>query len=473
MSGVRFILALGFLAVAWNAQGQQRKPNVVIIIADDLGWNTVGYHGGFVKTPNIDRIAKAGVELDRFYVSPMCSPTRAGLLTGKYPMRLGMARSVVRPWMNQGLPPRERTLPEALAEVGYAHRGAFGKWHLGHLAAQWHPLSQGFTYYKGCYNGAADYFTRQRDGQVDWHENWGELNEEGYTTDLIADSAAGYIRKHAKEGPFLCYVAFTAPHDPLQAPEKYLAQYGELDPTPNDGQPSPKQRLAAMTTCMDDGIGRILKSIEEAGVAKDTLVWFMSDNGGVNAIRGTNTPLRAGKLTVYEGGVRVPSVAWWPGVIEGGKKVSTPVMFVDVMPTVLRLCGAAEGKDLDGRDVSGLLRGEQAGDEIKRDLYFFHAQDGSEHIAVTSADGWKLVVNGPEIRERGHQTPQHKVELFKLAEDPSEARDVAAKEPERVKALAAKLLEFRKSEPADAMAPVNRKPAGFEPPPGWRNPKAN
>src|SRR5688500_16525291 len=115
LSGVRFILALGFLAVAWNAQGQQRKPNVVIIVADDLGWNTVGYHGGFVKTPNIDRIAKAGVELDRFYVSPMCSPTRAGLLTGKYPMRLGMARSVVRPWMNQGLPPQERTLPEALA----------------------------------------------------------------------------------------------------------------------------------------------------------------------------------------------------------------------------------------------------------------------------------------------------------------------------------------------------------------------
>src|SRR5688500_14474080 len=150
-------------------------------------------------------------------------------------MRYGMGRTVVRPWIRNGLPPEERTLPEALAEAGYARRGAFGKWHLGHLAPQWHPLSQGFTDFKGCYNGAADCFTRRRDGQTDWHENWEPVEEPGYTTDLIADAATAFVRRHAKDGPFFCYVAFTAPHDPLQAPDKYLAQYAHLDPDPDDG----------------------------------------------------------------------------------------------------------------------------------------------------------------------------------------------------------------------------------------------
>jgi arylsulfatase A-like enzyme len=297
------------------------------------------------------------------------------------------------------------------------------------------------------------------------------VKEEGYTTDLVADAAASFIRQH-KDNPFLCYVAFTAPHDPLQVPDKYLAQYAALDPNPGDGKPSPKQKLAGMITCMDDGIGRILKAVEEAGIAKDTLVLFMSDNGGVRGIPQANAPLRDGKLTVYEGGVRVPAAAWWPGVIEGGRKISTPVMFIDVMPTLLRVCGGAPGKELDGADVFDLLTGKAPGREPRRDLYFFHAQGvpGKEQLAVSSADGWKLVVIGPDVRrEAGHQTPQHTVELFHLTEDPLEKQDLAAREPVRVKELAAKLVEFRKSEPADAMTPVNQKPAGFAPPPQWRN----
>src|SRR5688500_9911156 len=179
-------------------------------------------------------------------------------------MRYGMGRTVVRPWIKSGLPPEERTLPEALAEAGYARRGAFGKWHLGHLAPQWHPLSQGFTAFKGCYNGAVDYFDRSRDGQTDWHVNGDDVQEKGYTTDLIADAASAFVRDRARTGPFFCYVACTAPHEPFAAPDQYLAQYAHLDDDPADGKPSPKQLLAAMTACMDDGIGRILKSIEEA-----------------------------------------------------------------------------------------------------------------------------------------------------------------------------------------------------------------
>ena len=463
-----------------------RRPNVVLIVADDLGWNGVGYHNPAIKTPHLDRIARSGVQLDRFYVSPMCSPTRAGLLTGRYPMRYGMARSVVRPWTKHGLPPDERTLPEALAAAGYTRRGAFGKWHLGHLAPQWHPLSQGFTEYKGCYNGAADYFTRDRDGQTDWHANWDDADEQGYTTDLIADAAAAFVRGHAdksKDAPFFCYVAFTAPHEPLQAPDHYVAQYAHLDPDPDDGKPSRPQLLAAMTTCMDDGIGRILKSLEDAGAARDTLVWFTSDNGGIGSIPNNNHPLRAAKLTVYEGGVRVPAAAWWPGVIEGGRKIDARLCNLDVMPTVLRAAGAggkgagvaagAAAKPLDGLDVLDVLTGKSASAALAaRDLYHFNGQGGleTEQLAVTSADGWKLVVAGPDVRRPGGwQTPQHRVQLFHLAEDEVEKADLAAKEPARVKDMAQKLVAFRKSEPESSMPPINRTPPKFRPPPRWRN----
>ena len=450
-----------------------RPPNVVLIVADDLGWNGVGYHGGFVRTPHIDRIAQKGVELDRFYVSPMCSPTRAGLLTGRYPMRFGMARSVVRPWARFGLPPAERTLPEALGDAGYAHRAAFGKWHLGHLEPQWHPLSQGFTHYEGCYNGAADYFTRERDGEMDWHVNGEPTEKQGYTTDIIAESASAFIAQRAKDSPFLCYVSFTAPHEPLQAPREYLDRHANLDDDPHDGKPSNKQKVAAMIACMDDGIGRILQTIEKAGITNDTIVWFISDNGGLGHIPGYNEPLRAAKLTVYEGGVRVPSAVWWPGVIEGGRRIDAPVMFVDVMPTLFAFLGKAiEGeKPLDGVDVSNVLTG-QSPTAQDRDLYHFTGQTGlkTEQIAVTSPQGWKLIVKGPDVRrEGGYRAPGHTIELFNLLDDPTERTDRSSEMPDLVNTLGEKLVAFRRSEPKESLPPINRKPADFNPPPQWRN----
>jgi arylsulfatase B len=470
--------ALALLLTSVVAASPADKPNIVVIVADDLGWNGVSYHGGFVKTPNIDRVAAEGVQLDRFYVSPMCSPTRAGLMTGRYPMRFGMARSVVRPWAKWGLPPEERTLPEALADAGYAQRGAFGKWHLGHLDPKWHPLSQGFTQFLGCYNGAANYFTRDRDGQTDWHRDWDDVETPGYTTDLIADGAADFVKQHKAE-PFFCYVAFTAPHEPAQAPEKYIKQYANLDDDPNDGKPSDKQLTAAMIAAMDDGIGRILQSIADAGIAQKTLVWFISDNGGIGAIPGNNGPLRAAKLTVYEGGVRVPAAVWWPGVVTGGRKIETPIVNVDIMPTVLKLCGGdvdkAAAGPLDGRDVGPVLAGR--GDApAPRDLYFFTGQGGldNEQLAVISPDGWKLVIIGPDVRRpEGFSSPKHKVELFHLSLDPLEKQDLAAREPERVKALGEKLVAFRKSEPSASLPPLNRKPPKFQPPPKWHNAPAS
>lgn len=463
-----------------NASPQKSKqPNIVVILADDLGWNAVGYHNGFVPTPNIDRIATEGVQLDRFYVSPMCSPTRAGLMTGRYAFHLGLARSVIFPWKRDGLKPAELTLPEALGQVGYAHRGAFGKWHLGHLEPQWHPLAQGFTEYVGCYNGAADYWTREREGEIDWHVNHEPTPAKGYTTDLIADAASAFIADRAGEGPFFCYVPFTAPHEPLQAPESYLKKFAHLDGKPNDGQPGEKQRLAALIAAMDDGIGRILTQLEQSGVADDTIVFFFSDNGGVGRIRGNNDPLRGAKLSVYEGGVRVPAAVRWPGRIDGGRKVETPMMNIDVMPTLLGLVGgesvlAAAAKSdhpIAGVNLSADLLSDAPVPPPKRDLYFFHSQNGLDHeqLAVTTPKGWKLQIVGPDVRRNGgYQTPQHTLELYNVQTDPNETTNLATEKPKLTARLAAKLVAFRQSEPADAM-PNAPKPADFVPPKNWRN----
>jgi arylsulfatase A-like enzyme len=236
--------------------------------------------------------------------------------------------------------------------------------------------------------------------------------------------------------------------------------------------------MAAMIACMDDGIGRILKSIEDAGAGRDTLVWFMSDNGGIGAIAGNNAPLRGAKLSCYEGGVRVPAAVWWPGTIEGGRKVSTSVVNVDVMPTLLAACGGkldAAALPVDGRDVLAVLRGPEGAAEspAPRDLYFFTGQAGleKEEIAITTPEDWKLIVTGPDVRRPGGcAAPGHRLDLFHLSEDHLEKTDRAADEPARVKELSAKLEAFRKSEPATgSLPPMNRKPPQFQPPPKWHN----
>jgi arylsulfatase B len=452
------------------AEPSAQKPNIIVIVSDDQGWNTTSYHNGFVKTPNIDRIAAQGVQLDRFYVSPMCSPTREGLATGRYPMHFGMGRSVVRPWAKWGVPPEERTLAETLGDAGYANRGAFGKWHMGHLLQRWHPLSQGFTKFEGVYNGAADYWTRERDGEVDWHHDRTPSDDKGYTTNLVADAASEFVTQHAKDSsPFFAYVPFSAPHDPFQAPDEYVKRYANLDDKPDDGKPSDKQLYAAMIACMDDGIGKILDSVQKAGIADNTLVWFLADNGGVLKIPENNKPLRDGKLTVYEGGVRTLGAVLWPGHIEGGRKIEAPVMNIDILPTLISIVGGKikGGQPLDGVDCSQVLLGKTS-ETPARDLYFFTGQNGlqNEQIAVTQPDGWKLIVIGPDVR-KGIKPDDHKIELFNVKDDPSESKDQAKEKPELVEQLSKKLIDFRASEPAKSLPPLNKKPADFKPPKHW------
>ena len=287
--GLMFLLSLSAGSYAAADGGEVAPPNIVIILADDLGWNAVGYHNPEIKTPNIDKLCKEGVELGNFYVSPMCSPTRAGLMTGRYPIRFGMARAVVPPWRNYGLDTDEVTIAEALAGAGYVNRGIFGKWHLGHQQKKWHPRSRGFTEFLGCYNGAIDYFSHLREGELDWHHNEQPCYDKGYTTTLIGKAAADFISRSAKsDKPYFCYVPFNAPHSPFQAPQEYIDRYSHI-------KGKTKQIYYAMITAMDDEIGRIVDAVEATGQSDNTLIWFFSDNGGVGNIRDNNKPLHGSK----------------------------------------------------------------------------------------------------------------------------------------------------------------------------------
>lgn len=340
---------------------------MVILVADDLGWADVSFHGSQIRTPHLDRLATEGAAFSRFYVCPVCSPTRAGLMTGRYPIRYGLMRAVVPPWRRGGLDTSEVTLPEVLAKAGYRHRGIFGKWHLGHSDVKYHPLRRGFTEFIGHYNGAIDYFTHEREGELDWHRGYESNPDKGYSTDLIADAAVAFINRHARAGsPFFCYVPFNAPHSPLQAKaedldrHRHLAGEGPLMGLPGKKAAgygaagrgrSKRQTLAAMISSMDQGIGRILDALEAHHIGDNTLVWFFSDNGGIPP--GDNRPLNGRKGTVFEGGIRVAAAVRWPGRIAAGSRIEAPLAYIDVLPTLMRVAGIPShgGKALDGIDA--------------------------------------------------------------------------------------------------------------------------
>lgn len=250
------VIALFWMSEAYSQNNN--KPNIIIIVADDLGWGDVGYHNSDIKTPNLDYLSKEGIRLSRFYVAPVCSPTRAGLLTGRYPNRFGLRETVIPPWRDFGLGPPEELLPELLAKTGYANRALLGKWHLGHSKQEYYPLENGFTHFYGHLNGAIDYFTHKREGELDWHDDHESSYDQGHATDLLTRDAVKSIKQYAKQGPFFIYLAYNAPHGPLQATSEDLELYG-YDPSKpafsdKEGYGSrgrgnlPRQTYAAMVT---------------------------------------------------------------------------------------------------------------------------------------------------------------------------------------------------------------------------------
>ncbi len=431
-------------------------PNVVYLLADDLGYADCGFTGGKeIKTPNIDKLAAAGAVLDAFYVQPVCSPTRAALLTGRYPMRHGLQVGVVRPWAQYGLPPEERTLAEALKEAGYA-TAVVGKWHLGHFAPEYLPTRRGFDHQYGHYNGAIDYFTHERDGGFDWHRDDKVCRDVGYSTHLIARDAVQFVKDTAGKRPFFLYVPFNAVHAPHQAPDEYTKPYANLK--------GERRKYAGMVAAMDEAVGQIVEAVEKAGVRKDTLFVFSSDNGGPQpGVVTDNGKYRAGKATLYEGGVRVAACVAWDGHVKAGSTVAEPLHAVDWYPTLLKLCGAkAEQKlPVDGLDAWPTLT---EGKPSPHDAILLNTTPNNG--AVRAGD-WKLVVStgaddpdGAPAKADGKAT----VELFNLNDDPSEKTNLADKNPEKVKELRERLAGFAKQAVPPKAKP---KPKDFVTPKVW------
>ncbi len=440
-----------------NANRAAKKPNIVFILADDLGFKDVGFQGSKIKTPNIDKLAREGARLDQFYVQPVCSPTRSSLMTGRYPIRCGLQIGVVRPWAQHGLPLQERTLAEGLKEAGYT-TAICGKWHLGHLSSQYLPTTRGFDHQYGHYNGALDYFTHIRDGGLDWHRNDRPLREEGYATDLIADESVRIIKEHNVSGPLFLYVPFNAVHSPFQAPQSYIDMYKHIT--------NKRRRIyAAMVTCMDDAIGRIVRALQERGLKDNTLIIFCSDNGGVNSA-GSNGPLRGQKGQLYEGGIRVPAVALWPGVVKAGAVVKEPLHIVDMYPTFLKLAGARLEQPLpiDGKDAwPTIIDGRPSPHE--EILHNVTAAAG----AIRRGD-WKLVCNGSIGANNTGPVDKKVFELFNIAEDPYEKNNLAEKYPQKFDELKRR-LEYYANEAVPANIPPNKMPKDFKVPKVWGHPE--
>lgn len=402
------------------------RPHILYIVADDLGWKDVGFHGSDIATPNIDRLAAAGAELQQFYAQPLCTPTRACLMTGRYPFRYGLQTAVIPSAHTYGLSTDEWLLPQALKEAGYK-TAIVGKWHLGHGDRKYWPRQRGFDHQYGPLIGELDYFTHKQHGVTDWYRDNRLVDEPGHTTTLLGDDAVRLVAEHDPATPLYLYLAFNAPHTPYQAPQAYLDRYAHIE------DPS-RRAYAASITALDEQIGRVLKALDERRMLENTLVVFHSDNGGTrNAmfagemdmanvkIPCDNGPYRDGKGSLYEGGTRVCAVACWPGRISPGK-VDQPMHVVDMYPTLAALAGAstAKCKPLDGVDVwETISRGRpSARSEVVYNVEPFRA-------GIRQGD-WKLV---------WRTTLPASVELFNIAEDPYEKNNVAEAHGDRVTSL--------------------------------------
>jgi len=429
------------------------SPNIVIILADDLGWNDVSYHGSEIKTPNIDKLISSGVELDRFYVQPTCSPTRAELMTGKSAMRLGITRPISK---NQklGLGLEEKILPQYLKELNY-RTYLLGKWHLGSYIPDYFPTRRGFDYFYGYLTGGIGYWDHIHGGGHDWQRNEVGLREDGYVTQLIKNDTLKIIDNHDFTNPIFLNVNFGAPHIPNEAPEESVLKFSYIE--------NETRRIhAAMVHEMDNAIGEIIAALEKENVLKNTIVMFASDNGGLtpdvklnpsflsipkkigvcdtknrfgikifqwiceNYSGGSsNKPLPEGKMSVSEGGIRVPAVIWWPGKFEYSKSENFITM-MDVLPTILDLINYKNEIEVDGVSRVSSLNDSDNSESSKyvvtniiNDKY---AVIEMPYKLITSADG---------------------DQLYNILDDPSENLNIASENQEIVLELKNTLSQWQ------------------------------
>ena len=473
---------LGLLA--WPPAGSASgpvKPNIVVMVADDLGWADVGFHGeDVIETPSIDRLAAEGVELDRFYATPICSPTRAALMTGRDPMRLGIAYGVIMPWHNNGVHPDEHFMPESFRAAGY-QTAMVGKWHLGHSQETYLPNRRGFDHFYGHLHTEVGYFPPfSNQGGKDFQNNGESIDDHGYETFLLADEAERWIEARDKNKPFFLYMPFIAPHTPLDAPDELKKKYADMhdDRKPARSRNTDRTRTiskltlrqsarpmyAAVVDAMDQAIGRVLTTLDKEGIADNTIVLFLSDNGGAAYAMGgaDNVPLRGGKGETFEGGIRVVAVMRWPKRIAAGSKMESIMSVMDVFPTLADAADVETGatRDLDGKS---LWKAIAEGQPMQRAEYLFFASEtpirGSFSLTAFN-DEWKLV---QEIRQ-GLLSADVENFLFRIQEDPYEHNNLATEHPAAVQSMADAIRNWR------LMYPVSGTRHELVPPPGWRAP---
>ena len=415
---------LGLIAgavLAHDESAARVRPNILLIVSDDLGWNDIGFHNPAISTPNLYRLAGMGVLLEQYRTMSICSPTRAALLTGKSAFRLGILGAIPR---TSALSAKETLLPQMLSAASY-RTALIGKWHLGDIAVEYLPHKRGFDLHYGFLGGETSYFTHTAAGnRVDWYRNGTLVQEEGYTTDLLASETIRFIRERDKERPFFIDLSLNAPHLPLEVPEEYLAKYEHID------DPD-RRKFTAMVDSMDAAIGRVTAVLEEEGITNDTIVVWMSDNGGQVNMNGggSNDPLRGQKGGAFDGGLRVPALVVWPEVLPAGRIHNGLFTVMDWLPTL------AEAAQFDTAGI------EFDGVSLWKDLV---GGNPTERGAVVLGGGASSAVFRGEFKfveqAMGQTTAQY---LFRIYEDPNETQDVKARYP----AEAAELLAILRAQP--------------------------
>ena len=434
MSFSRLLLAICMLHHSYGlaaAADRSPLPNVVVILADDLGYGDLSCYGAKdIRTPNIDEIAAGGVRFDQFYANcTVCSPTRASLLTGRYPELVGVP-GVIRTHAanNWGfLDPSARLLPELLDSAGY-HTALVGKWHLG-LESPNLPTERGFHHVHGFLGDMMDDYETHLRHDINYMRLGDKVIEpKGHATDLFTAWACDYIRSRDMKRPFFLYLAYNAPHSPVQPTAEWLQKVSHRE----KGISSQRAKLAAFIEHMDHGVGQVVKALRETGAYENTLLVFSSDNGGDLPQAASNGALRDGKGSMYEGGIRVPFCAVWPGKIEAGGRTDEPAMTMDLFATVAAIVNAPHDDSIDGRSLLPLLRGE-AKSLPDRDLFWTRREGGPRFMGKTihamRRGPYKLVQN----------SPFGPLELYDLSKDLLEQRDLAQAQPGQLQKMAAAL----------------------------------